>query len=148
MSSRVDKKMFWKITGMHHVGHLLSRSCLRERVRYRQVTTPTFALQTLLHTSQHTIAGYAAVSAGLTLVAPSEAWAEKSSIERLVESGYANLTAEKSVTVQSAGELEVAFSPNGGPDPYEKLSIMQRVFSLADAPSLTSAVVPPPRPVG
>lgn len=60
------------------------------------------------------IVGYVAVFGGITALAPSEAWAKKSSIERLVEKGYASLTAGKPVAVQSAGELEVAFSPNGG----------------------------------
>ena len=58
--------------------------------------------------------GYAAVLGGLILIAPSQALARKSSMERLVDKGYASLTAENSVKVQSGGELEVAFSPNGG----------------------------------
>src|ERR1019366_2817138 len=58
--------------------------------------------------------GYALVLASLTLIAPSQAQAKKGSVERLVESGYASLNSEKPVTVQSAGELEVAFSPGGG----------------------------------
>src|SRR5450759_2860795 len=60
------------------------------------------------------IAGYALALGGLTLIAPNQALAKKSSMERMVENGYATLTAENSVKVQSAGELEVAFSPNGG----------------------------------
>ena len=65
-------------------------------------------------TAMAVTAGYAAALGGLTLIAPNQAWAKKSSMERLVEQGYASLTAEKPVTVQSAGELEVAFSPNRG----------------------------------
>ncbi len=60
------------------------------------------------------IVGCAVTAGALTLIAPSHAWAKKSSVERLVEQSYASLTAEKPVTVPSAGELEVAFSPNGG----------------------------------
>ena len=60
------------------------------------------------------IAGYALALGGLTLIAPNQALAKKSSMERLVEKGYASLTAENSVKVQSGGELEVAFSPHGG----------------------------------
>lgn len=56
----------------------------------------------------------AAATCGLALIGPNQAWAKKSAMERVVESGYASLTAEKPVAVQSAGELEVAFSPNGG----------------------------------
>lgn len=65
-------------------------------------------------TAMAVIVGYAAAIGSLALIAPTQAWAKKSSIERLVEKGYANLTAEKPVKVESAGELEVAFSPNGG----------------------------------
>lgn len=57
---------------------------------------------------------YAVAFGGFMLLAPTGAWAKKSSIERIVEKGYASLTAGKPVTVQSAGELEVAFSPSGG----------------------------------
>jgi len=60
------------------------------------------------------IAGYATMLASLTLIFPSQAWAKKSSVERVVEQGYATLTAGHPVMVPSAGELEVAFSPNGG----------------------------------
>lgn len=59
-------------------------------------------------------ATYAVVLGALTVVAQPDAFAKKSSVERLVESGYAALTAEKPVLLQSSGELEVAFSPNGG----------------------------------
>lgn len=58
--------------------------------------------------------GYVVALGSLALIAPSEALAKKSSMGRLVEKGYANRTAESSIKVQSAGELEVAFSPNGG----------------------------------
>ena len=60
------------------------------------------------------VVGYVLALGSLSLMAPSQAWAKKSSIERMVEEGYASLTAEKPVTIQSAGGLEVAFSPNGG----------------------------------
>src|ERR1017187_4828029 len=60
------------------------------------------------------IAGYAIVLGALTLIAPSQAWAKKSAMERMVESGYATHSAENSVKIEGAGELEVAFSPNGG----------------------------------
>jgi phosphatidylserine/phosphatidylglycerophosphate/cardiolipin synthase-like enzyme len=60
------------------------------------------------------IVGYVVVLGSLALMPPSQAWARKGSFERLVEGGYASLTAEKPVTVPSAGELEVVFSPNGG----------------------------------
>jgi phosphatidylserine/phosphatidylglycerophosphate/cardiolipin synthase-like enzyme len=65
-------------------------------------------------TTMAVIIGYALTLGGLTLTAPTVAWAKKSSMERLVEKEYASLTAEKPVTIQSAGGLEVAFSPNGG----------------------------------
>lgn len=65
-------------------------------------------------TAMAVIVGYALALGGLTLIAPSQAFAKKSSMERLVEKGYTSLTAERSVKVESAGELEVAFSPNGG----------------------------------
>jgi hypothetical protein len=60
------------------------------------------------------IVGCIAAAGALTLIAPSQSWAKKSSVERLVEKEYASLTADHPVTVPSAGELEVAFSPNGG----------------------------------
>ena len=60
------------------------------------------------------IAGYALALGALALFAPTQSWAKKSSVARLVEEGYASVTAERPVTVPSAGELEVAFSPNGG----------------------------------
>lgn len=60
------------------------------------------------------IVGYIVGLGGLALIAPREGLAKKSSMARLVEKGYAILTAENSVKVQSAGELEVAFLPNGG----------------------------------
>ena len=65
-------------------------------------------------TAMAMIAGYALALGGLTLIAPSQALARKSSVERMVENGYATLTAENSVKVESAGDLEAAFSPNGG----------------------------------
>jgi len=65
-------------------------------------------------TAMAVVASYALALGGFTLIAPSEALARKSSTERLVEKGYASLTAENSVKVESAGKLEVAFSPNGG----------------------------------
>ena len=60
------------------------------------------------------ILGYAVAIANLAFMAPTHAWAKKGATERLVEQGYATLSAEKPIAVQSAGELEVAFSPNGG----------------------------------
>ena len=60
------------------------------------------------------IADPAMVLCALALIAPTHAWAKKSSVERLVEKEYATLTAEHAIKVESAGELEVAFSPNGG----------------------------------
>lgn len=60
------------------------------------------------------IAGYVVVLGALTMMAPSAALARKISAEHLVEKGYVTLTAENSIKVQSAGELEVAFSPKGG----------------------------------
>ncbi len=60
------------------------------------------------------IAGYVVVLGALTMMAPSAALARKISAEHLVEKGYATITAENSIKVQSAGELEVAFSPKGG----------------------------------
>src|ERR1035437_1843910 len=87
------------------------------------------------------IAGYAIALCGLTLIAPSQAWAKKSSVERLVEKGYAALTAENSVKVQSAGELEIAFSPNGGSTDLvikviqsAKTSIRLLAYSFTSAP--------------
>ena len=74
-------------------------------------------------------------------MAPTQAWAKESSIERLVEKGYANLTAEKPVKVESAGELEVAFSPNGGGTDLiikvihsAKTSIRVLAYSFTSAP--------------
>ena len=60
------------------------------------------------------IATVAFALAGLTLLAPTTALARKSAAERMVERGYAALTAEAPVKVQATGELEVAFSPRGG----------------------------------
>jgi len=60
------------------------------------------------------IAAYALALAGLSLLAPSDAFARRTATEGLVEQGYAAVTAEAPVEVQAAGELEVAFSPNGG----------------------------------
>jgi phosphatidylserine/phosphatidylglycerophosphate/cardiolipin synthase-like enzyme len=65
-------------------------------------------------TAKALIVGCVLAIGGLTMIAPNQALAKKSSIERMVENGYATLTAENSVKVQSSGELEVAFSPNGG----------------------------------
>ena len=87
------------------------------------------------------IVGYAVALCGLTLIAPSQAWAKKSSMERLVEKGYATLAAENSVKVQSAGELEVAFSPRGGGTDLvirvihsAKTSIRVLAYSFTSAP--------------
>ncbi len=87
------------------------------------------------------IVAYAVVLGGLTLLAPNQALARKSSVERLVEQGYASLTAEKPVMVQSAGELEVAFSPNGGGTDLvvkvihsAKTSIRVLAYSFTSAP--------------
>lgn len=60
------------------------------------------------------IVGFVVTLGGFTLTAPSQAWTKKSAMERAAEQGHASVTAERPVTVQSAGELEVAFSPNGG----------------------------------
>jgi len=60
------------------------------------------------------IATVAFALAGLTLLAPTTALARKSAAERLVEQGYAALTAGGPVTLPATGELEVAFSPHGG----------------------------------
>lgn len=60
------------------------------------------------------IVGHTVMLGSLTLITQSQALARKSSTERLVDKAYSTLTAGNSVTVQSAGELEVAFSPNGG----------------------------------
>jgi hypothetical protein len=51
------------------------------------------------------IVGYTVVLGALTLMAPIEALARKSSVERLAEEGYAALTADGPVRVESAGEL-------------------------------------------
>jgi len=61
-----------------------------------------------------TIATCAIALAALTLLAPHDAFARKSSAERLAEQGYAALTTDAPVKLQSSGELEVAFSPHGG----------------------------------
>lgn len=60
------------------------------------------------------IAAYALALAGLSLLAPSDAFARKTAMEGLVEQGYAALTSGGPVKVQAAGELEIAFSPRGG----------------------------------
>ncbi len=85
--------------------------------------------------------GYALALGGLTLIAPSQALATKSSLERLVEKKFATLTAEKPVKVESAGELEVAFSPNGGSTDLvikviqsAKTSIRVLAYSFTSAP--------------
>ena len=87
------------------------------------------------------IVGYAAVLGGFTLIAPNEALARKSSMERLVEKGYSTVAAENSVKVQSGGELEVAFSPNGGATNLvikviqsAKTSIRVLAYSFTSAP--------------
>src|ERR1035437_10264543 len=87
------------------------------------------------------IAGCAVAIVGLALIVPVQAWAKKSSIERLVEKEYASLTADKPVTVESAGELEIAFSPNGGSTDLvikvihsAKTSIRVLAYSFTSAP--------------
>ncbi len=87
------------------------------------------------------IAGYALALAGLTLIAPNQALAKKSSMERMVEKGYATVTAENSVKVQSGGELDVAFSPKGGATELviktirsAKQSIRVLAYSFTSAP--------------
>jgi len=60
------------------------------------------------------VATCAIALAGLTLLTPTTALGRKSAAERLVEQGYAALTAGGPVTVPATGELEVAFSPHGG----------------------------------
>ena len=60
------------------------------------------------------VATCAIVLAGITLLAPTTAFARTSAAERLVEQGYAALTAGGPVTLPATGELEVAFSPHGG----------------------------------
>jgi phosphatidylserine/phosphatidylglycerophosphate/cardiolipin synthase-like enzyme len=87
------------------------------------------------------IAGCTVALCALTLLAPTEAWAKKGSIERLVEQGYASLAAEHPVKVESAGELEVAFSPNGGGTDLvikvihsAKTSIRVLAYSFTSAP--------------
>jgi phosphatidylserine/phosphatidylglycerophosphate/cardiolipin synthase-like enzyme len=88
-----------------------------------------------------TITANAVALAGLTLIAPSDALARKSAAERLVENTYASLTAEAPVKVQSAGELEVAFSPRGGATALvirvvesAKTSIRVLAYSFTSAP--------------
>ena len=66
------------------------------------------------HTVTTAIAAYALALAALTLLAPTTALARKGAAERLIERGYAALTAEAPVTLPATGELEVAFSPHGG----------------------------------
>src|ERR1035437_7092396 len=92
-------------------------------------------------TAMAVIVSYAVALGGLSLMAPNHAWAKKSPVERLVEKEYASLTAEKPVTVQSAGELEVAFSPNGGATDLvikvihsAKTSIRVLAYSFTSAP--------------
>ena len=92
-------------------------------------------------TAMAVTAGYAAALGGLTLIAPNQAWAKKSSMERLVEQGYAALTANDPVKVESAGELEVAFSPKGGSTALvikvihsAKTSIRVLAYSFTSAP--------------
>src|ERR1035437_1126955 len=92
-------------------------------------------------TAMAMIVGYAIALGGLTLIAPNPALAKTSSMERMVESGYATLTAENSVKVQSGGELEVAFSPNGGSTDLvikvihsAKTSIRVLAYSFTSAP--------------
>src|ERR1035437_1803737 len=92
-------------------------------------------------TALATIIGYAVALASLTLLAPSETLARKSSMERLVEQGYAALTANDPVKVESAGELEVAFSPKGGSTALvlkvihsAKTSIRVLAYSFTSAP--------------
>ena len=53
-------------------------------------------------------------TATLTFVPSSDALARKPTAERLIEQGYAAITGERPVPVPATGELEVAFSPNGG----------------------------------
>jgi len=84
---------------------------------------------------------YAVMVGGLALLAPTEAWAKKNAVEQLAEQAYATLTAEKPVTIQSAGELEVAFSPNGGATDLvikvinsAKTSIRVLAYSFTSAP--------------
>jgi phosphatidylserine/phosphatidylglycerophosphate/cardiolipin synthase-like enzyme len=87
------------------------------------------------------IVGCALASGGIALIAPSHAWAKKTSIEHWAEREYASLTAEHSVVVESAGELEVAFSPNGGGTDLvikvihsAKTSIRVLAYSFTSAP--------------
>src|ERR1039458_436265 len=87
------------------------------------------------------IAGYAIVLGALTLIAPSQAWAKKSAMERVVESGDATHSAENSVKIEGAGKLEVAFSPKGGSTALvlkvihsAKTSIRVLAYSFTSAP--------------
>jgi len=87
------------------------------------------------------LVGHTVMVGGLALLAPSQALAKKSSMERLFEKGYATLTAENSVKVQSGGELEVASSPNGGSTNLvikvihsAKTSIRVLAYSFTSAP--------------
>jgi len=87
------------------------------------------------------VIGYAVALGGLTLIVPTQALAKRGAIERLVEKEYASLTAGNSVKVQSAGELEVAFSPNGGGTDLvikvihsAKTSIRVLAYSFTSAP--------------
>jgi len=62
------------------------------------------------------IATVAFALAGLTLLAPHDAFARTSAAERLAENAYAALTAGGPVTLPATGELEVGLSvnrPNG-----------------------------------
>jgi phosphatidylserine/phosphatidylglycerophosphate/cardiolipin synthase-like enzyme len=92
-------------------------------------------------TAMAVVVGYGVACGCAVVLAPSEAWARKSSMERLVEKEYANLAAEHSVKVESAGELEVAFSPNGGSTDLvikvihsAKTSIRVLAYSFTSAP--------------
>jgi phosphatidylserine/phosphatidylglycerophosphate/cardiolipin synthase-like enzyme len=87
------------------------------------------------------IATHALALAAFTLLAPSTTHARKSAAERLADSGYPGQTTEVSVKVQSAGELEVAFSPKGGSTALvlkvihsAKTSIRVLAYSFTSAP--------------
>jgi phosphatidylserine/phosphatidylglycerophosphate/cardiolipin synthase-like enzyme len=87
------------------------------------------------------ISAYTVALAGLTLLAPTNALARRSSAEHRLENAYAAATTESPVKVQATGELEVAFSPHGGSTALvvkviesAKVSIRVLAYSFTSAP--------------
>ena len=91
-------------------------------------------------TATPAIASLVLVLSTVALTLPGQAFARKSATERLVESGYAALTAEAPVKVPSAGELEVAYSPNGG-----STALVVKVIASARLPSACWLILSPQR---